>query len=142
MHIQQQKHAKNMHSKYYCQVCDYRCSRKFLWGQHLGTRKHKLVLTGERETRAHTILLNYYSFLTRRDFSAFAFTTPLFLPFYFSLSLYDSFVVSYRYIWLLMMSSMTAVFRIVSRILLLQRVVAFDVRLFLFLFFSPSFVLF
>ena len=41
MHIQQQKHAKNMHSKYYCQVCDYRCSRKFLWEQHLGTRKHK-----------------------------------------------------------------------------------------------------
>ena len=41
MHIQQQKHAKNMHSKYYCQVCDYGCSRKFLWEQHLGTRKHK-----------------------------------------------------------------------------------------------------
>lgn len=33
---------------------------------------------------------------------------------------------------------MTAAFRIVSRILLLQRVVAFDVRLFLFLFFSLS----
>ena len=43
MHIQQQKYAKNMHSKYYCKICDYGCSRKFLWEQHLGTRKHKLA---------------------------------------------------------------------------------------------------
>ena len=41
MHIQQQKYAKNMHHKYYCKACDYGCSRKFLWEQHLGTRKHK-----------------------------------------------------------------------------------------------------
>ncbi|MAV57177.1 MAG: hypothetical protein CMI79_06640 [Candidatus Pelagibacter sp.] len=41
MHIQQQKYAKNMQYKYYCAVCDYGCSRKFLWEQHLGTRKHK-----------------------------------------------------------------------------------------------------
>ena len=41
MHIQQQKYAKNMHPKYYCEVCDYKCSRKFLWEQHLSTRKHK-----------------------------------------------------------------------------------------------------
>ena len=41
MHIQQQKYAKNMHSKYHCEVCDYKCSRKFLWEQHLATRKHQ-----------------------------------------------------------------------------------------------------
>ncbi len=32
-----------MQYKYYCIVCDYGCSRKFLWKQHLDTRKHKLA---------------------------------------------------------------------------------------------------
>ena len=41
MHIQQPKYAKNMQQIYYCESCDYECYRKFLWGQHLDTRKHK-----------------------------------------------------------------------------------------------------
>ena len=41
MHIQQQKTCKNMQAKYYCEACDYKCSKKFLWDQHLSTRKHK-----------------------------------------------------------------------------------------------------
>lgn len=41
MHIQQQKTCKNMQSKYYCKICDYKCSKKFLWEQHLSTRKHE-----------------------------------------------------------------------------------------------------
>ena len=41
MHIQQQEYAKNMHKTYHCKHCDYECSRKFLWEQHLITRKHK-----------------------------------------------------------------------------------------------------
>ena len=41
MHIQQQKTCKNMQAKYYCKACDYKCSKKFLWDQHLSTRKHK-----------------------------------------------------------------------------------------------------
>ena len=44
MHIWQQNGnilvTENMHSKYVCEVCDYGCSRKFLWEQHLTTRKH------------------------------------------------------------------------------------------------------
>lgn len=43
MHIQQQKYAKNMHQKFLCEPCDYECSKKFLWTQHLSTRKHKMA---------------------------------------------------------------------------------------------------
>lgn len=32
--------TENMQSKFECLACDYRCSRKFLWEQHLTTRKH------------------------------------------------------------------------------------------------------
>lgn len=41
MHIQQQKICKNMQAKYYCSLCDYKCTTKFLWDQHLTTRKHQ-----------------------------------------------------------------------------------------------------
>lgn len=41
MHIRQPKVCKNMQNKYECILCDYKCSRKFLWDQHLSTRKHK-----------------------------------------------------------------------------------------------------
>lgn len=41
MNIRQPKYAKNMPQKYYCGTCDYECCRKFLWHQHLDTRKHK-----------------------------------------------------------------------------------------------------
>lgn len=29
--------------KFYCEKCDYKCSRKFLWEQHILTRKHKMI---------------------------------------------------------------------------------------------------
>ena len=41
MNIRQQKYAKNMRQTYYCDLCHYECCRKFLWEQHLSTRKHK-----------------------------------------------------------------------------------------------------
>ena len=28
---------------FYCEKCDYKCSRKFLWTQHISTRKHKMI---------------------------------------------------------------------------------------------------
>ena len=34
-----QKYAQ----KFYCKKCDYKCSRKFLWKQHISTRKHKMI---------------------------------------------------------------------------------------------------
>lgn len=30
-------------SDFYCDICDYKCSRLFLWKQHISTRKHKMV---------------------------------------------------------------------------------------------------
>jgi hypothetical protein len=30
--------------KYHCKICDYECSRKFLWEQHISTQKHKRQL--------------------------------------------------------------------------------------------------
>jgi hypothetical protein len=59
MHIRQQKHAKNMLSKYYCETCDYRCSVKFLWSQHISTRKHKTATqatTENTESEKHICL--------------------------------------------------------------------------------------
>jgi len=29
--------------KFYCKKCDYKCSRKFLWKQHISTAKHKMI---------------------------------------------------------------------------------------------------
>lgn len=29
--------------KFYCEKCEYECSRKFLWEQHISTRKHKMI---------------------------------------------------------------------------------------------------
>ena len=43
MHIRQPKYAQKYAQQYYCKTCDYGCSRKFLWNQHLGTRKHKMA---------------------------------------------------------------------------------------------------
>jgi len=40
MNIRQPKYAKNMLQNYYCSTCDYECSKKSLWNQHLATRKH------------------------------------------------------------------------------------------------------
>lgn len=53
MHIQQQKICKNMHSKYYCKSCDYKCSTKFLWEQHLSTRKHQTATSATKSQRKY-----------------------------------------------------------------------------------------
>lgn len=34
------KNMQKICTKFYCEVCDYKCTRKFLWDQHLATRKH------------------------------------------------------------------------------------------------------
>lgn len=49
MHIKQQKYAKNMHNKFSCVVCDYQCSRKYLWEQHIMTAKHKKATQSTNE---------------------------------------------------------------------------------------------
>lgn len=41
MHIQQQKYAENMQKTFECVLCEYKCSRKFLWTQHIATAKHQ-----------------------------------------------------------------------------------------------------
>lgn len=41
MNIRQRKICENMKPKYKCDLCDYKCSTKFLWNQHLSTLKHK-----------------------------------------------------------------------------------------------------
>ena len=48
MHIRQHKDTKNMHKQFSCAVCDYTCSRKFLWEQHLLTRKHKIATSATK----------------------------------------------------------------------------------------------
>ena len=32
--------------KFYCKKCDYKCSRKFLWKQHISTAKHQMETNG------------------------------------------------------------------------------------------------
>ena len=40
------KIVKNSLSKYHCEKCDYKCSKKSHWIQHISTRKHKMVYDG------------------------------------------------------------------------------------------------
>ena len=35
------KNVKNMSPNFYCEKCEYKCSKKFCWDQHLSTSKHK-----------------------------------------------------------------------------------------------------
>lgn len=35
-----------MQKKFHCEICDYKCSKKFLWDQHLSTRKHRSATLG------------------------------------------------------------------------------------------------
>ena len=30
--------------KFYCEICDYSCSRKYDYDKHLSTRKHKMLI--------------------------------------------------------------------------------------------------
>jgi len=41
----------NMNEKYFCDNCDYSCSKKFLWEQHLKTIKHKRKQMETLETK-------------------------------------------------------------------------------------------
>lgn len=51
MHIKQQKICKNMQPKYNCKICHYSCSKKFLWEQHLSTRKHQSATSATKSQR-------------------------------------------------------------------------------------------
>jgi len=39
--MQANKNMQNMHNKFYCEKCDYKCSKKFCWNQHILTSKHQ-----------------------------------------------------------------------------------------------------
>lgn len=41
-----EKIGKNSLSKYNCECCDYKCSKKSHWAQHVLTRKHKMIQNG------------------------------------------------------------------------------------------------
>jgi hypothetical protein len=45
------KNMNNMNEKYFCDNCDYSCSKKFLWEQHLKTIKHKRKQMETEETK-------------------------------------------------------------------------------------------
>jgi hypothetical protein len=49
---------QNNSPKYYCKKCDYSCSRKFLWDQHIVTKKHNAnkMLTVANENMQKAIL--------------------------------------------------------------------------------------
>ena len=60
MHIRQQKYAPEKPPKYYCNICDYKCSRKFLLDQHLSTRKHEnRVLATQSATQKYAVEEKY-----------------------------------------------------------------------------------
>jgi len=40
------KANKNMHEIFHCKVCDYKCSKRFCWNQHLNTAKHNNAKNG------------------------------------------------------------------------------------------------
>ena len=40
------KKCKKVHSEYYCELCDYKCSKKYFWERHLLTAKHKEETNG------------------------------------------------------------------------------------------------
>jgi len=37
---------ENMHENYHCESCDYKCSKKFCWDQHISTAKHIKAING------------------------------------------------------------------------------------------------
>ena len=43
----EQKVAKKVEKKFYCEQCDYLCSKKFNWDKHLLTSKHSQVTLGD-----------------------------------------------------------------------------------------------
>ena len=56
-------------TKYHCIKCDYKCSRKFLWEQHLKTRKHNGNIWKHLETKNMHICPCGKTYKTRGGFS-------------------------------------------------------------------------
>ena len=56
-------------TKYHCKKCDYKCSRKFLWEQHLKTRKHNGNIWKHLETKNMHICPCGKTYKTRGGFS-------------------------------------------------------------------------
>ena len=56
-------------TKYHCKKCDYECSRKFLWEQHLKTRKHNGNIWKHLETKNMHICPCGKTYKTRGGFS-------------------------------------------------------------------------
>tara|TARA_Y100000768_G_scaffold169113_1_gene126589 strand:- start:911 stop:1930 length:1020 start_codon:yes stop_codon:yes gene_type:complete len=47
--LQGEKNMLKICSEYFCEMCNYRCSRKFLWKQHLETKKHLRNIVNKTE---------------------------------------------------------------------------------------------
>lgn len=53
----QNTHANNSFS-YFCEKCDYRCSKPFLKTQHLNTKKHKMLINAQPDESTATSIEN------------------------------------------------------------------------------------
>ena len=51
----------NVKTSFYCSACDYTCSRKFLWKQHLETKKHRKNTNTENAVSQHDVPRGAYN---------------------------------------------------------------------------------